>query len=75
MQVVTDAFTARLRELLDADAPGIIARIDALADAVDVNRRTVYGWLGGETQPRASAVVAVATFYGVTTDNLLGVAA
>jgi len=74
MAVVTDAFMDRLRELIEADAPGIIARIDALAQAVNVNRRTVYGWIGGETQPRASAVVAVAAFYGVTTDDLLGVA-
>jgi transcriptional regulator with XRE-family HTH domain len=75
MAVVTDVFTARLRELIEADAPGIIARIDALADAVNVNRRTVYGWMNGETEPRASAVVGVAKFYGVTTDEMLKVGA
>ena len=72
MNGVTDAFTARLRELVQADAPGVIARIDALAAAANVNRRTVYDWIGGHTQPRASAVVAVAAFYAVTTDDLIG---
>ena len=75
MAVVTDVFTASLRQLIEADAPGIIARIDALADAANVNRRTVYGWMRGETEPRATAVVAVAKFYGVTTDELLRVSA
>lgn len=66
-------FAGRLSGLLDADAPGITERMDALCAFIGSDRTRIYSWLGERSMPSAAAVAGVAMFYGVSADELLGV--
>lgn len=47
-------------------------KVARLAAACDTDRARVHAWLKGDGTPRAEALVAVARFFDVSTDFLLG---
>lgn len=63
-----DKFAERLYELRE-EAGLTMAE---LARAVGVSDATICKWEKGETSPMSYAVIALAQFFGVTADYLLG---
>ena len=43
-----------------------------LADVVHVSQQTITAWENDKAEPSSSAVAALADYFGVTTDYLLG---
>ncbi len=65
---ILDKFAERLYALRD-EAGLTMAE---LARAVGVSDATICKWEKGETSPMSYAVIALAQFFGVTADYLLG---
>ena len=66
-------FSTRLNELLRADTPDVIARIDDLCRSTGTDRARVYAWRRRSSLPSLPALRLVAEHYGVSADDLLGV--
>lgn len=64
-------FSDRLNLLLGERTFGD-KKVTRLAAACDTDRARVHAWLKGNGTPRAEALVAIAEFFGVSTDFLLG---
>jgi hypothetical protein len=47
-------------------------KVSRLAAACDTDRARVHAWINGTGAPRAEALVAIADFFDVSTDFLLG---
>lgn len=71
MHDVSRVFSDRLNLLLGERTFGD-KKVTRLAAACDTDRARVHAWLKGNGTPRAEAIVAIAEFYGVSTDFLLG---
>ena len=63
-------FRYRLWWLLETR--GESAKTLARESDIDVVEKTLYTYLSGRAEPRASTIVQIAKHYGVTTDFLLG---
>lgn len=71
MKEISQVFSDRLNMLLGDRTFGD-KKISRLAAACDTDRARVHAWVNGDSAPRVDALVAVADYFGVTTDFLLG---
>ena len=62
-------FQERLKELRVAKG---LSQMQ-LAQAVGISQSAIAKWELGKTEPTASAIILLATYFGETTDYLLGV--
>ena len=62
-------FQERLKELRVAKGLSQMR----LAQAVGISQSAIAKWELGKTEPTASAIILLATYFGETTDYLLGV--
>ena len=62
-------FLERLKELRVAKGLSQMR----LAQAVGISQSAIAKWELGKTEPTASAIILLATYFGETTDYLLGV--
>ena len=68
---LTKVFSDRLNLLVGERTFGD-KKISRLAAACDTDRARVHAWINGDGTPRVEALVAVAEYFGVSTDFLLG---
>jgi transcriptional regulator with XRE-family HTH domain len=47
--------------------------LEQVGKIIGVEKQTVFGWENGDNQPKYKYLVALADFYGVSTDYLLGI--
>lgn len=71
MTKLNQVFSDRLNLLMGERTFGD-KKVSRLAAACDTDRARVHAWLNAEGTPRVEALVAVADFFGVSTDFLLG---
>ena len=71
MTEINKVFADRLNLLMGERTFGD-KKVSRLAAACDTDRARVHAWLNGDGAPRVEALVAVADFFGVSTDFLLG---
>ena len=71
MTEINRVFADRLN-LLMGDRTFGDKKVARLAAACDTDRARVHAWLNGDGAPRVEALVAVADFFDVSTDFLLG---
>ncbi|PRX06515.1 helix-turn-helix domain-containing protein [Martelella mediterranea] len=62
----TRSFHKRLKEAADE-----IGGLNRLSTEIGVSRRTVGGWVSGETEPKVSACIAISDLTGVSVEWLL----
>ena len=63
-----ETFSERLKELMDWED----VSITALSKAIDVERKSVRGWLQGKYFPRYDALMKLATYFHTSLDFLVG---